>query len=235
MADKLKTHEFHQPEPDYLTMNKDELSQALHKLSLSESYMIDRITRSMASCYMIIPPTWIKYSTTCDGCGGECDMFYKTYDNDPPQIIPKYKALAKKFQDLGYQADVRCYCEKCVAKSSDTLAPIVFSFRAEGMREPVLSYPEHSEYEDKNYKQALYFLEGLDSAQTFDAITPHYSRFFDDEDDKPSIRNYSKNIKSIIGPEPQHNKPEPDDRDRLRSWAKEEFEEFEETEEDLPF
>ena len=114
MADKLKTHEFHQPEPDYLTMNKDELSQALHKLSLSESYMIDRITRSMASCYMIIPPTWIKYSTTCDGCGGECDMFYKTYDNDPPQIIPKYKALAKKFQDLGYQADVRCYCEKCI-------------------------------------------------------------------------------------------------------------------------
>ena len=62
-------------------------------------------------------------------------MFYKTYDNDPPQIIPKYKALAKKFQDLGYQADVRCYCEKCVAKSPDTLAPIVFSFRAEGMRE----------------------------------------------------------------------------------------------------
>lgn len=135
-------------------------------------------------------------------------------DNETPDIIPRYRALAKRFQKLGYEAEVRCYCEKCVEAFPDKLAPIVFSFRAEGMKEPIWSYPEDTKYEDYKYQQALRFLSGLKTANTFDALTPEST--FDSEREIKEHRDYENNIRSIIGPAPQHNKPRYDNRSYLR-------------------
>lgn len=216
MSDKLRTHEFVRAEPEYLTMSSEEIDEALHSLGRS---VVDARSRMMASCYIMAPDVWYEYFTKCDGCGGNCAMFVNHgSDDETPDIIPRYKALAESFQKLGYEAEVRCYCEKCVKEFPDKLAPIVFSFRAEGMKEPVLSYPEDTEYEDYKYQQALRFLRGLKTAGTFDVLTPE--SMFDSERENSERRDYAENIRSIIGPAPQHNKPGYDSRPGLHERAK---------------
>ena len=216
MSDKLNTHEFYRKEPEYLTMNSEEIDEALHSLGMA---VVDARSHMMASCYVMAPDRWYEYFVECDGCGGQCAMFVNHGSDDKtPDIVPRYKALAKSFQKLGYEAEVRCYCEKCVSEFPDKLAPIVFSFRAEGMKEPVLSYPEDTEYKDFKYQQALRFLKGLKTVGTFDALTPE--SIFDSERENSEHRNYASNIRAIIGPAPQHNKPGYDSRPGLRERSK---------------
>ena len=216
MSDKLRSHEFRLQEPDYLTMNKDEIDKGLDDLLNSEVYL-SRMADSMASCYVRAPDVWREYFVKCDGCGGQCSMFVNHCDEDEtPDIIPKYQALTKRFRKLGYEAELRCYCEKCVSEFPEKLAPLVFSFRAEGMKEPVLSYPEDTKYEAYQYEQALRFLEGLKEANTFDAIT-NESMY---EHETKKRKAFASNIRSVIGPAPQHNKPGYDSRPVLRESAK---------------
>ena len=180
-------------------MTKEELDKKMDQLSDSE---YRNNWRDSAMCYSIAPPIEQSCKIICSKCGCESKLIY-TADERNINLSREYDKFAAEFVALGYEAKTDYYCENCVAEDPDHLSPVTFSFYAYGMLEPVISYPCPHYFYSSDYRLAIDFLKGADCAGTLNDLF---------KDKEQSQYRYIKRIKSIIGPEPQHNKPRPDNR-----------------------
>lgn len=210
MEKKPKTHElWHELSPRAMT--REELDKALENLQNTSTEQLKRV---YASCYVRAWPHIEEEPIICDNCHELSSLVIMSYGSRDKNILEDYKRLADEFASLGYRAEVTCYCDDCVRKDK-SLAPIVFSFQADWMNEPVLSYPNYEQYEDDDYKLALDFLKGVDSASAlFDIHGPKRSRNY--REIESGETEYGERIKRIVGPEPQSNTPPVDQRYKRR-------------------
>ena len=208
MKKELKTHElWHELSPR--SMTRAELDKALENLQNTSTEQLKRI---YASCYVRSWPHIEEEAIICDKCHEFSSLVLMAYGKRDSAILERYKKLAEEFETLGYSAKVTCFCDKCVREDSSRLAPVVFSFQANWMKAPVISYPNYEHYEDEDYRLALDFLRGVDSASAlFDIHGPGRHM---DEDDKDT--EYRERIQRIIGPEPQPTVPPKDNRYKRR-------------------
>lgn len=218
---KSKSHELvHVVKPENMT--RDELDNALTELRASQFH-----EHEFACCYSIVPPKWVECETKCDKCGGPSALIMSTYEENYVSIEIPYNELAEEFKRLGYKAKMSYYCEKCVAEDPEHLAPIVFSFQAEGMDHPFLSYPNSRRFTPEKYNLALSFLKGIHSNSLMHSVNR----------DADWIQNYSDyyadDIAEIIGGNNVVNKPEKDTRAERRKWI--ERRQKREKDNDLPF
>ena len=160
MASIIGTHDLkHELFP--MPMSKEELHNALRKLKESSHF---RVIEPPTICYEGFPDK-VKIPFVCARCGRR-----RLFTNEDPNIIKKYEVLAKKFIKIGYKASVSTYCNDCILEDSRHIAQIVFSFQADGMEEPSVSFPNCNWYEDSDYLLALDFLRGADSASVLSDI-----------------------------------------------------------------
>ena len=160
MASIIGTHDLkHELFP--MPMSQEELHKALRKLAESSNFGITQ------------PPTIgsdgfsdkVKIPFVCARCGRR-----RLLTNADPNIIKKYEVLAHKFIKIGYKASVSTYCNDCILEDSRHIAQLVFSFQADGMEEPSVSFPNCNRYDDSDYLLALDFLRGADSASVLSDI-----------------------------------------------------------------
>ncbi|MBR0200018.1 MAG: hypothetical protein IJQ42_07650 [Oscillospiraceae bacterium] len=160
MASIIGTHDLkHELFP--VPMSKEELHKALRKLAESSHF---GVTQSTTICYDGFSDK-VKIPFMCARCGRR-----RLLTNEDPNIIKKYDALAQKFVKIGYKARVSTYCNDCIFEDSRHIAQFVFSFQADGMEEPSVSFPNCNRYDDSDYLLALDFLRGADSASVLSDI-----------------------------------------------------------------
>ena len=168
----LKSHELrHKLSPH--TMTSSEIYDGLNKLSMS---IFDSHPQQPQSDDFDTNSHTAKNTIFCDLCGAESYLKVKISYPDSDDVVARYNQLAQEFVKLGYDAKMHYYCRECVKKDRLHLSPIVFTFQAEGMKQPIASYPNCEKYEDQYYRMALDFLTGADCAGTLkDIYTVHDS------------------------------------------------------------
>ena len=190
-------------------MSRKQIDEALKKLAKAKH----EGERYSACCYSPAIRRSVEEECVCDGCGGTFNFHFETYTYD--SMVLRYRNLAKDFASLGFDVSVKFYCRDCVQKETDSLAPIVFSFRLSETEDPVLSYPAYDKYEDTDYLLALDFLNGISSLPDF---AVKYMDYFDvkyiyyHELDGADGRVYANKIRNIIGPLKKPNKLPKDTR-----------------------
>ncbi len=203
MENNLRTHSLAH-ELVTSTMTKEELDKRMDNLSDS-GFRND--WRDSASCYLPAPRLRQRCNITCSKCGSPSELVYTSRSREC-NLAEEYDKIAREFVSLGYQAETKYYCEKCVAEDPGHLSPVTFTFYADGMIEPIISYPCPRHCSTHDYELALDFLKGAQCAGTLKDLQA---------DEENEQFKYVRKIRKIIGPEPQHNKPETDDREQQRT------------------
>lgn len=168
---------------------REDIDNALKKLADSSESFQKRVSQESAMCYSIRIPPEIMNTFSCDCCGKAFEMRVREGDED---LVVRYRKLADQFIKLGFDADVQCLCKECANRaypSSGYPHHIVFKFRANSRKTPVVSFPSTDAYRDFDYRLTLSFLKGNDTLQKIAEETDSYL----DADD------YLQRINSIIG------------------------------------
>lgn len=169
-----------------------EIDAALSKLADSKSGYQEPPQRS-AMCYSLKAPPRTNIEYICDKCGARVSLEVNVGDED---MIARYKAIADEFNNLGYKAEVRCFCESCSEHVSHTgtikfsySRRFVFSFWSKDATEPHNSHPSHYRFEDIEYRLALAFLQGATTIEELSQIT----------NTRLSSETYIRHIKAVLG------------------------------------
>lgn len=174
------------------------LDDALKKLADStKDYNYTPPERS-AMCYSIRMPEQgpVYYRCMCCGKTVKVDVDkeggkeQQTFDG----IFEKYKALARKFTELGYPSEVKRVCDDCAKQKYPSFSlyhtnNMVFSLTRKDCGKIINSYPALSWLEETPYKIALAFLNGADTLQKLSEAT----------DTQLSADDYLKHIHNVLG------------------------------------
>lgn len=170
-----------------------EIDAALSKLAdSSNNYYYQAPPPRSAMCYSIRIPDTVSITIKCDKCGKVSTL---RVDEGEEDLVDKYKALANKFVDAGYRAEVSVVCDDCAKThypsnyTSYKTNNIVFAFWAKDAVTPKLSFPSANSYGDFAYRTALHFLQGVTTVEELAAITGT----------KFEASTYINNVEKVIG------------------------------------
>ena len=185
---------FNGKDKKYELGTRDEIDAALAKLAdSSNGYHYQSPPPRSAMCYSIRIPDTVSIEIKCDKCG---QISMLKVDEGEEDLIVKYKALANKFIEAGYRAEISVVCDKCAKKhypsSPDSYRTnnIVFAFWAKDAAVPNLSFPLSDSYSDFAYRTALHFLQGATTVKELAAITGT----------ECEASTYINNVERVIGP-----------------------------------
>ena len=169
-----------------------EIDAALSKLAdSSNDYYYEAPPPPSAMCYSPRVPSTVSITIKCDKCGKVFTL--RVYEGEE-DLVAKYKALANKFVDAGYKAEVVVACDDCAktyypSYKSYEKNNIVFAFWAKDAIAPKLSFPSAKSYGDFAYRTALHFLQGATTVEELATITVS----------KWEASTYIKNVEQVIG------------------------------------
>lgn len=172
-----------------IVATRAELDKALSKLAASSSNYEDPPPES-AMCYSIRVPSEVEIQFRCEECSKVATMSVYEGSED---LAKRYKALAKEFMDLGYEASARCVCKECAERYSRGTRyrtnHIIFSFRSKDSARPKYSFPSSWSYKSFEYEVALCFLKG---ATTVEALS-------EETGTRLSASAYINHVENVIG------------------------------------
>ena len=111
-------------------------------------------------------PSYQKDSFICDKCGRSGELYHSALVEDV--FLDHFIKVATTFRDLGFGARVNCLCPECARKEPLHHRQVTFSFFAEGMEQPVISYPHFALAGDSPYLLAYKFLSGANTVAELD-------------------------------------------------------------------
>lgn len=174
------------------------LDDALKKLADStKDYNYTPPERS-AMCYSVSMPAQGPVYYKCMCCGKTAMHNVRKIGGNEQQfldeVFEKYKALARKFTELGYPSEVKRVCDDCAKQKYPSLNEyttnnMVFSLTRKDCGKVINSYPALSWFEETPYKIALAFLNDGDTLQKLSEAT----------DTKLSADEYLKHIHDVLG------------------------------------
>lgn len=129
-----------------------------------------------AMCYAPTARMWmpdVTQKATCNGCGKKLEITSSPGPGYDGNVLSAYSGLAREYQELGYDARINCYCDKCVRKmglpSLDCgQTNVFFAFRPKDVEEYHLTPLTTNSYYSDELKMVLEFLKGASSYKDLD-------------------------------------------------------------------
>lgn len=195
-------------------LTREELDRQLGELEKTrDDFAPRRRQEDFAMCYSPAPyrePEHVSVQATCDGCGRQFVM-RNVWCNHGNTVTKQYDWVAWRFRNLGYDAQIHRYCERCILREEKlhplqdgsprmvlggligirSFSNLYFAFRTNDTEEYHLSPLRQSECFDDHLKVAYQFLKSPKS------YTELYAECDSDGYDNPeSIR---KCIELVLG------------------------------------